>query len=176
MLVDEICRQVLPIAGDHFAADVRVGIGYTAVALEDGRCGLAFTLHEKEYESCSVLAEAGTLVGRKASELIAKDRHDFIVVYNEDYDSTMHREGTEAKGALQALRFQVEGFEALANGIKKHWTRHNTLLTFSTDHGVHDARLFRLTLGDHGKQMPEDINIVHFLGVIPRKEQPAQPN
>jgi uncharacterized protein len=70
MLVDEICGQVLPIAGDHFAADVRVGIGYTAVALEDGRCGLAFTLHEKEYESCTVIVEAGTLAGRKAAELL----------------------------------------------------------------------------------------------------------
>ena len=113
---------------------------------------------------------------KKACELIEQDQHDFIVVYNGDYDSTMHRTGTEAKGALQALRFQVEGFDALANCIKKHWTRHNTLLTFSTDHGVHDARAIVLTIGKHGKQMPEDINILHFLGVIPRKEQPAQPN
>ena len=116
------------------------------------------------------------LVLKMASKLIEQDRHDFLVVYNEDYDSTMHRTGTEAKEALQALRFQVEGFDALAHCIKKHWTRHNTLLTFSTDHGVHDTRVFRLTLGDHGKQMPEDINIVHFLGVIPRKGQPARPN
>jgi hypothetical protein len=50
--------------------DIRVGLGYTAAALEDGRCGLAYTLHENEYESCTVIAEAGTLAGRKASELI----------------------------------------------------------------------------------------------------------
>jgi uncharacterized protein (DUF4213/DUF364 family) len=71
MLVDEICGQVLTIAAEHRATDIRVGLGYTAVALEDGRCGLAFTLHEKEYESCTVVAEAGTLSGRKASELIS---------------------------------------------------------------------------------------------------------
>jgi uncharacterized protein len=71
MLTDEIYTEMLAFAGEHCTADIRVGIGYTAVALENGRCGLAFTLHEKEYESCSVLAEAGTLVGRKASELIA---------------------------------------------------------------------------------------------------------
>ena len=71
MLADEIYRQVLPVAAEHYATDVRVGLGYTAVALEDGRCGLAYTLHEKEYESCTVIAEAGTLAGRRASELIS---------------------------------------------------------------------------------------------------------
>jgi uncharacterized protein len=71
MISDEIYSEILPFAADHRAADIRVGLGYTAVALEDGRCGLAFTLHEKEYESCTVIAEAGTLAGRKASELIS---------------------------------------------------------------------------------------------------------
>jgi uncharacterized protein len=71
MLTEEIHRQVLLIAAEHYAMDVRVGLGYTAVLLEDGRCGLAYTLHENEYESCTVIAEAGTLAGRKASELIS---------------------------------------------------------------------------------------------------------
>jgi uncharacterized protein len=69
MLADEIYKQALAIAGNRCAMDIRVGLGYTAVALDDGRCGLAFTLHEKEYESCTVIAEAGSLAGRKASEL-----------------------------------------------------------------------------------------------------------
>jgi uncharacterized protein len=71
MLADEIYTEGLAIAAEHRVADIRVGLGYTAVALEDGRCGLAYTLHEKEYESCTVIAEAGTLVGRKSSELIS---------------------------------------------------------------------------------------------------------
>ena len=71
MLMDEIYSEVLEIAAGHIAADIRVGLGYTAVALEDGRCGLAFTLHEQEYESCTVIAEAGTLAGRKASDLLS---------------------------------------------------------------------------------------------------------
>jgi uncharacterized protein len=71
MLADEIYAEVLTLAAEHRAADIRVGLGYTAVALEDGRCGLAFTLHEKEYESCTVIPDAGTLSGRKASELLS---------------------------------------------------------------------------------------------------------
>jgi uncharacterized protein len=71
MLADEIYAEALTIAADHYAADIRVGLGYTAVVLDDGRCGLAFTLHEQDYESCTVIAEAGTLAGCKASELIS---------------------------------------------------------------------------------------------------------
>jgi hypothetical protein len=71
MLSDEICREALEIAAEHRAADIRIGLGYTAVALEDGRCGLAYTLHEREYESCTVIGEAGTLAGRRVSELIS---------------------------------------------------------------------------------------------------------
>jgi uncharacterized protein len=70
MLADEIVDQGLRTAQNHAVADVRIGLGYTAVCLENGCCGLAFTLHEKEYESCCVIPEAGRLAGRKASELI----------------------------------------------------------------------------------------------------------
>ncbi len=70
MLADEIVNQVLPSAAEQAVTDIRIGLGYTAVLLSDGRCGLAYTLHEQEYESCCVIPEAGKLAGRKASELI----------------------------------------------------------------------------------------------------------
>ncbi|HTY64901.1 MAG TPA: DUF364 domain-containing protein [Acidobacteriota bacterium] len=70
MLIEEIVDHGLGLAPQSVVADVRIGLGYTAVCLEDGRCGLAFTLHEKEYESCCVIPEAGSLAGRKGSELI----------------------------------------------------------------------------------------------------------
>jgi uncharacterized protein (DUF4213/DUF364 family) len=71
MLVNEIVDQIHTLASEHTAADVRIGLGYTAVHLEDGRCGLAYTLHEQEYESCCVIPQAGKLAGRKAAELMA---------------------------------------------------------------------------------------------------------
>jgi uncharacterized protein len=70
MLSDEIIEHGLKAADQHTAIDIRIGLGYTAVLLEDGRCGLGYTLHEKEYESCCVMPDAGRLAGRKASELI----------------------------------------------------------------------------------------------------------
>ncbi len=69
MIQDEILGSLPGLAAGHFAADIRIGLGYTAVRLEDGRCGLAYTLHEEEYESCGVIPKAGTLTGRSVSEL-----------------------------------------------------------------------------------------------------------
>jgi uncharacterized protein (DUF4213/DUF364 family) len=70
MLADEIVDQVLSSDADQAVTDIRIGLGYTGVLLADGRCGLAYTLHEQQYESCCVIPEAGKLAGRKASELI----------------------------------------------------------------------------------------------------------
>jgi uncharacterized protein (DUF4213/DUF364 family) len=71
MLVDEIFDCTIGSTAGLNAADIRIGLGYTAVLVEDGRCGLAYTLHEKEYESCCVVPDAGKLAGRSISELIS---------------------------------------------------------------------------------------------------------
>ena len=71
MLADEILDYMLHREEALKAADVRIGLGYTAVLLEDGRCGLAYTLHEQERESCCVIPDAGKLAGRSVSELIS---------------------------------------------------------------------------------------------------------
>ena len=53
--------------------DVRIGFGYTLVELEGGLCGLAYSFtKELNIQTCTVLDEAGSLVGKKASFLIEK--------------------------------------------------------------------------------------------------------
>jgi uncharacterized protein len=69
MLMNRICESVRPIAAEHVAADIRIGLGYTAVLLENGSCGVAYTPHKKNYECCTVIPESGTLSGRNAWEL-----------------------------------------------------------------------------------------------------------
>ena len=72
MLIDEICERLLPAAANHRVADVRIGLGYTAVLLDNGRCGLAFTFRQESGGGCCALKEAGTLAGRSATELVVK--------------------------------------------------------------------------------------------------------
>lgn len=69
MLIDEICELLLPRATDRSVMDVRIGLGYTAVQLDDRRCGLAYTFRDEVPEGCSVVEEAGSLTSRTADEL-----------------------------------------------------------------------------------------------------------
>ena len=72
MLMDEICDRLLTSAASHRVAEVRIGLGYTAVQLDNGRCGLAFTFRQESGGDCCAVKEAGTLAGRRASELVVQ--------------------------------------------------------------------------------------------------------
>lgn len=69
MLLDELCDFLVPAAGARSIAEVRLGLGYTAVQLDDGRCGLAYTFRDELHEGCGVISAAGTLAGRPAADL-----------------------------------------------------------------------------------------------------------
>ena len=102
-------------------------------------------------------------VNAKAAELIIKDEYNLIVVYNGNYDSSMHRWGTEhplALGALRSNSYIFAMFEAL---IRSHWQNHTTLLGFAMDHGCHDIDG---GCGSHGLDMDEDLDLLHFYGIL----------
>src|SRR5579885_425230 len=63
MLIDEVCDFLLPAAAAAVVEDVRVGLGYTAVRLDGGRCGLAYTFRDEIPAGCCVINSAGTLTG-----------------------------------------------------------------------------------------------------------------
>lgn len=52
-------------------ADVRIGLGYTAVMLGDGRAGVAYTFRDLAKGCCSVFHGIRPLAGRPALELLA---------------------------------------------------------------------------------------------------------
>jgi uncharacterized protein len=59
-----------PRAEDSVVSDVRIGLGYTAVALDNGHAGVAWT-PKSESHSCTHFASAGSLTGRPAPVLLA---------------------------------------------------------------------------------------------------------
>lgn len=69
MIVDKLLELLSPRAEGRTVSEVCVGLAYTAVRLDDGRCGVAFTFHEDAGEGCTVVKQAGTLAGRPALEL-----------------------------------------------------------------------------------------------------------
>lgn len=66
-------------AGERIA-DVRIGLGYTAVRLESGKTGVAGMLrHLLDKAGCSILPYAGTLAGREARAVVPLLRSKSIV-------------------------------------------------------------------------------------------------
>ena len=95
----------------------------------------------------------------KAAELIMKDEHDLIVIYNGNYDSVMHKKGPEGLEALCELRSNDHAFGELCELVERHMTDKNVLVGFAMDHGCHEIDGEN---GSHGLDMEEDLNIVHL--------------
>ena len=102
-------------------------------------------------------------VNEKALELIRGNAHDFIVVYNGDYDATMHRWSPEGVSSLEALRSDMSSFDVLVTEARTSWKNYRSLIGFAPDHGCHEIDG---GLGSHGLSMPEDLNILHLYGIL----------
>lgn len=62
-------------AAKNVVSDVRIGLGYCAVAMGGGRAGVAWT-PKSESHSCTHFKSAGSLAGRPASELLSMLCHE----------------------------------------------------------------------------------------------------
>jgi predicted AlkP superfamily pyrophosphatase or phosphodiesterase len=101
----------------------------------------------------------------KALELIEKDEYDLLVVYNANYDGTMHKTGPEAPEAMEALKDNIWTYGRLVEAVEEHWKDHDVFYGFMPDHGCHQIDK---SAGSHGLDMEEDMNVIHFYGVKPR--------
>lgn len=70
MIADELINQSLIQAKNRKVKDVRAGLGYTCVMLEDGTCGLAYTFRNELGKCCGTMDTAGSLIGMDAAEII----------------------------------------------------------------------------------------------------------
>ena len=65
---------------------------------------------------------------------------------------------------MEAAEHHAESFDRLCRAVKEHWQSHDTMVLWAPDHGNHldwDGH------GNHGEWREEDINTVHFYGVMP---------
>lgn len=143
-----------------FDALIRAGKRAAIVAVQGSSMSKIYTGKALDYFFMPYDEE----VAQKAVELIEKDEYDFISVYTQEYDDAMHLTGTESEASLEAMNNQINIFEKLADAIDKNYQKHNTLLCFCTDHGVHTKETGG---GTHGEDIPEDLNIMHFFGIKP---------
>lgn len=145
-----------------FDALLRAGKKPAIVSTEGDSLSKIFLEREMDYFICPTAEE----VHEKALEVIASDKYDFVLIYNGTYDSTMHRWAPEGEASLEVLKDNMKKFDEIAEAVKRYWSAHNTLIGFAPDHGCHEIDG---GLGSHGLDMPEDLNILHFYGVIPAR-------
>ena len=118
----------------------------------------------------------------KAQQLIEQDEYDVICVYTYMFDTLNHRHGPTHPETLNALYHQGEYFDTLVSTVKRLWKKHNTLISFSPDHGVHEVVPFGSELnsrgipvhGHHGSDRKQDLNILHYMGVVRRENKDGE--
>jgi len=148
--------------------DALIRAGKKPALITYGKCSLSKIYLNRDMDYYHI--EDGNIeeANAKAAEVILRDEHDFIVIYNGNYDAVMHKYGPESTEALSELRTNCHVFCWISEMIKSHWKDHNTLVGFAMDHGCHEIDG---DCGSHGLDMPEDIDIVHLYKGYPREEQ-----
>ncbi len=145
--------------------DALIRAGKKCVIVGDSNCsmGKIFLERKMDYYVYDTIEE----INAKACELIMRDEHDMIAVYNGNYDSFMHRHAPESIEALCEARANSEAFATFNVLIARYWKEHNTLVGFAMDHGCHEIDG---GLGSHGLDMEEDLNILHRYKVYPKEK------
>ena len=155
--VHGIRRYEKPVITIDSIFDAMIRAGKRCVIISETNCSLAkiFLERDMDYFDYPTIEQ----VNAKAAEVIINDEYDFIVVYNGNYDTIMHKFGPEGLESLAELRANAECFGMFSALIREHWQSHNTLTAFAMDHGCHEIDG---GCGSHGLDMPEDVNITHF--------------
>ena len=164
--VHGIRKYEKPIITIDTLFDALIRAGKKPALITYGQCSLSKIYLERKMDYYHFPNGYIEEVNAKAMEILLKDEHDFIVIYNGNYDSVMHHFGPESPEALAELRTNAHIFGTICDLIQNNWQRHTTLVGFAMDHGCHEIDG---NCGSHGLDMEEDLNIVHLYKGYPAK-------
>jgi len=157
--IQRYTRPVLTV-DTLFDAMIRAGKKVALVSQVNFSTAIIFQNRSMDYFIYNTIAE----INAKAAELILQDAYDFILIYNGNYDTRMHKCGPESLEALSELRANSEAFAMFSTMIENHWKHHNTFVGFSMDHGCHEIDG---GAGAHGLDVEEDVNVMHLFKAYP---------
>lgn len=158
--VHGIRKYEKPVITIETIFDAMLRAGKKCAIVGDRECSISHIFLDRDMDYYTAPFPAD--VNAKAAEVILMDKYDFIVVYNGNYDSRMHKWGPEGLLPLGELRANALTFAMFNSMVKEHWTAHNTLMGFAMDHGCHEIDG---GCGSHGLDMEEDMNVIHFYGI-----------
>ena len=102
--VHGIRKYEKPVIGIETLFDAMAAAGKRVALITYSNCSMNRIFLERRIDYYHF--EEGSIeeVNAKAMELILRDEHDLIVIYNGNYDSVMHKHGPESTEALAELR------------------------------------------------------------------------
>jgi len=103
-------------------------------------------------------------VAQRVLELIEYDDYDVIVAYQADYDDFLHQTQPYSQICIQALCQHIQDFKNMAEAASRQWQGKGHVIAFAPDHGAHINP--STGKGDHGLDIPEDMDIFHCYGII----------
>lgn len=158
--VHGIQKYEKPVLSIETVFDALIKAGKKPVIIAETNCSIAkiFLERDMDYFIYDTIAQ----VNAKAAQVIMNDEYDFVVVYNGNYDSVMHKFGPESVEALSELRANDHAYAMFDSLIKEYWANHDTFMAFAMDHGCHEIDG---NCGSHGLDMDEDLHITHFYSV-----------
>ena len=144
-----------------FDAMLKAGKKVAIVAVTNGSIDLMYKERDLDYFSepdDARVIETGLKV---------MDKYDFLVLYNNEYDSILHRGDLYGEDCLNAVVHHTEAFIKLAGAVNNAWGNFNRLLVFAPDHGAHlnsDGNI-----STHGLNIPDDMDLLHHYIYSPAK-------
>jgi uncharacterized protein (DUF4213/DUF364 family) len=107
-IVEEIIESIEGKTQDKTIEDARVGLCYTAVLLNDGQLGLAYTFSSHgTFHSCRNSLEAGSLKGKNAQEIIQYARSDNLLASSIGIATINALVNSKAKNAIEGNILEV---------------------------------------------------------------------
>jgi len=142
-----------------FDALLRTGRRIALVAVAGSSMDTIFRARAIDYRS----EPDDAAVLRTAAQVIAGDRHHLVLAYTQDYDDAVHRLPPLGEEALACAERQVDGLSALAAVATTAWSGRPHAMAFLPDHGAHACAAGH---GDHGEDIPDDMELEHFWNVV----------
>ena len=165
--VHGIHRYTRPVlqCDTFFDALVRGNKKVAIISVKDSSIDLIF-----RNRAISYFAEVDDkAVARRAVEVIHDDQYDVIVAYQADYDDNLHLTEPFSDICIQALRRHIRDFEQIAGAARRQWQDKGHVIAFAPDHGAHINPA--TGKGDHGLDVPEDMDLFHCYGVFAREQE-----
>jgi hypothetical protein len=142
-----------------FDALLRAGKRVAIVAVKKSSIDIMFRGRVLQYFSEDYDAQ----VTARTIELLARNEHDFILAYHQEYDDHLHMTEPFSPECLAAFQHHAASFAELCQAVDAHWAGYDRAVAFTPDHGAHfNAVAGR---GAHGENINEDMDLAHFWGV-----------